>query len=294
MQKELKGVIPALVTPFDNNLRLSTGALKDLVKGLIEENVGGLYCCGSTGEAFLLSLEERKKTVAAVVEAAQGKVPVVVQVGNVNVDESVELAKFCASNGGVDQISALPPIYYGYKPAEIVNYFQMIMSATDLPMMVYNIPHLSGKSLSSFGEVFEDPRVTGIKHTTSDFYSLHSILEKKPDLKVYFGQDEQALSGLAMGAVGIIGSTYNNMADLFVKLSTLHASGENVKALALQKEINKLITLIIECGVYNSVKFLAGEKFGIDLGSARAPFLPLTSEQKGRLQEASARLYENS
>lgn len=294
MGKQLKGIIPALVSPFDKELKLSKDALKKLVQNLVKEDIGGLYCCGSTGEAFLLNLEERKKVVEIVVEEVNGKIPVVVQVGNVDVAESVELAKFCADLGGVDQISALPPIYYGYKPAEIINYFEMIVKATDLPMMIYNIPQLSGKSLGSFQQIFDNEQVTGIKHTTSDFFSLHSLLESNPSLEVYFGQDEQALAGLAMGANGLIGSTYNYMADLFVKLNSYFEKGENKKSLALQKAINDLIYIIIECGVYNSVKFLAGEKYGLDLGSARAPFIPLTEEQKVKLKIAAGRLYENN
>ena len=111
--KEIKGIIPAMVTPFDQNGEVNTDSVKKLVNVLIDENADGFYVCGSTGESLLLSLNERKLILDTVLEAVNGRVPVITQVGCIATREAVELAAH-AKKAGADAVSSRPPFYYKF------------------------------------------------------------------------------------------------------------------------------------------------------------------------------------
>ena len=107
----MKGIIPALVTPFDDRGEVNTSSLRALVNKLIGEGVGGFYVCGSTGEGLLLEEQERKQILETVVEESNGSVPVIAHVGALSTKQAVRLAVH-ARECGADAVSSIPPLYY--------------------------------------------------------------------------------------------------------------------------------------------------------------------------------------
>ena len=137
--QEFKGVIPAVLTVFDQEENIDEVGMRQLISHLIHKGVHGLYLTGSTGEGFTMSPEERMQVVEIVMDEVAGRVPVVVHVGAIGTKLSIELAKH-AERVGADGISSVPPFYWRFSEDQIVKYYEDIARATSLPMIVYNVP----------------------------------------------------------------------------------------------------------------------------------------------------------
>ncbi len=283
--RDFQGIYTALLTPFDKQDNINEKALEKLIEYNIDMGVHGFYSCGSTAEVFLLGHEERRHLMKLVHDMAGGRVKLIAHVGAVSTKEAVSLAEY-AEELGYDAVSAVAPFYYKFGFDEICDYYNRIASATDLKMLVYNIPAFTGVSmgLEQLGRLLNSNRFLGVKHTSNDFFALEGIKTHFPDKVVFNGYDEMLLSGLAAGADGGIGSTYNVMGDKYVRLFNLFREGKWEEAQAIQKEVNEVIRLLIEVGVMPGEKALL-DLLGMDFGSCREPFGSCTKEQYNLLRE---------
>ena len=277
---DLRGIYPALPTPMIAGGEVNYGALRDLVDIVIGQGVNGLYLCGSTAESLLLSEDERKKIVETVVRQAAGTVNIIVHTGGSSTDAAVRLSKHAKENGA-DAISSVPPLYFKYTTDEVITYYRELIEAADMPLVVYNIPAFTGINMTQGAalELFKHPRVVALKHTNTNMYELERILAHHPSLIALNGYDEAFLSGLSMGAAGMIGSTVNFMARKFIALRNAFLSGQNAEALRIQGEANEIIETLVDVGVFNAVKYALTLR-GVDCGSCRSPFKPLTETDK--------------
>ena len=240
--KDFKGVIPAMVTPFDKDENVDVDGVRELVKYLLDQNVDGLYLTGSTGEGFLMSQEERKLVVEVVIEETAGRVPVVVHVGDIGTKLSIDLAKH-AEKVGADGISSVPPFYWNFSEDQIVGYYEDIAKEVSLPMIVYNVPLANLMGIDTIYRLAEIENVKGLKYTALAHFEIMQIKDKLgEDFLIYSGADEMALSGLLSGADGIIGSFYNMVPDLFVDIYNAVQENNIEKALKLQKDAVRIIT----------------------------------------------------
>lgn len=148
MATNLRGVMAALLTPFDQQQALDKASLRRLVQFNIQQGIDGLYVGGSTGEAFVQSLSEREQVLEIVAEEAKGKIKLIAHVGCVSTAESQQLAA-SAKRYGFDAVSAVTPFYYPFSFEEHCDHYRAIIDSADgLPMVVYNIPALSGVKLT--------------------------------------------------------------------------------------------------------------------------------------------------
>ena len=283
--EKFKGIIPALLTPFDENDKVNMAALTELVHYNIAKGVSGFYVGGSTAEAFLLSENERKLLYKTVAKAAKDKVTLIAHIGCISTAQAIEFGKY-AKDQGYDAISAIAPFYYKFNFDQIKKYYYDIVDAVDMPMIIYNFPNFSGVNLTveQVEQFFCDERFIGIKHTSNDYFAMEQFKTRFPDKLVYNGFDEMLLSGLAMGADGGIGSTYNFMADKYVEIYRLFAENKLEEARVIQQECNRIITALCKVGVMEGEKEVLCQ-MGFDFGCARAPFSVLTDEQKEFLRE---------
>ena len=284
-KSKFEGIFPALLTPFDENGAVNYGALRALVTYNIEKGVQGFYVNGSTAEVFLLSDEERKNIYKTVAEAAKGKATLIAQIGAISTAQAIEYAKY-AEACGYDAISAVAPFYYKFSFAQIKKHYYDIVNAVNIPMVIYNIPTFTGVSLTveQVGEFFCDSRFLGMKHTATDFFALEQFKTRYPEKIIFNGYDEMMLSGLAMGADGGIGSTYNFMAEKFLAIRSLFLENRVEEAREIQRECNRIITALLRVGVIEGCKEVVTQ-LGIPMGDCRAPFMPLTDEQKAFIRE---------
>jgi len=276
---ELQGIYTALLTPFDSNDKINEKALVQLIRHNIKLGVQGFYVGGSTAEAFLLTTEERKQ-VMDICKAAAGDKKLIAHIGSISEKEALELALH-AKELGYDAISSVAPFYYKFSFEEIKNYYFRLAEKSGMPVVVYHFPAFSGVSMGvkEIAAFLEDDRFIGIKFTSNDFFTMEQVRAKFPGKLVFNGYDEMMLAGLSMGADGGIGSTYNFMADKFVKIRELFQAGDIAQAQKIQKEANRIITILCQIGVMQAEKEVLNQ-LGIDFGNCRKPFSEPTQEQK--------------
>lgn len=299
---KFKGVFVALNAIFDENDCVDLETTKTLVKIYREKGVKGVYVCGSTGEGFLLSTEERMQVTEAVKEAAGDDFTVIVHVGCAGSKESIRLAKH-AEKIGVDAISAVPSVYYRLPPKSVEMHWNAIIDSTDLPFIIYNIPQLTGFHLpyDLFERMAKNPKVIGIKNSEEPVFNMERFRTiAGDDFIIFNGSDEQFLGGRLMGADAGIGGTYGTMPELFVALDKYICNGEIEKAKALQYKINEIIFDLLACdSLYGAAKQVISVRFNVNAGQPRCPFLPVARDERifaiaDKIEKAVAEIADNA
>lgn len=282
----MRGIIPALVTPFDESGNLNTKVIEKLVEKHLKEGVSGFYAGGSTGESYLLTEEERKTMLKAVVEAVDGRADIIANIGVFSTRDALRLAEH-AEKLGVTAISSVPPFYFPFQIQEYFRYYNDIADAVSVPVVVYNVPALSGVRFSSeeLDRLLENRQIAGVKFTCYDLFQYQRLVQDHPDKNIFIGHDEIFLPAMISGADAGIGSTFNFMAEKFVRIMELFEKGSLTEAQKLQNEANEVIGVLCEIGVFKGVK-AALKLQGIDCGECRRPFLPLSEGQENKLRMA--------
>lgn len=284
--EKFKGLFPAQLVPFGDDNTIVEESLRKLLNINLEKGVKGFYICGSTGESFLMSLDERRQTLEIVKDEVGDKCTLIAHVGTISTDRTIDLARH-AEKVGVDAISAVAPFYYRFRKREILEHYKAIVAAVDVPMIVYNIPGNSGVilTLADIKQLLELDHVVGFKHSSSDLYQMDRIKQLAPETVVLFGSDEMLLGASAMGADGGVGSTYNLMAEKYLKIRRLFAEGKSDEAREEQVIVNHVVETMLDVGLYAALKY-GISRLGIPYGVPRLPFLPLTDEGKRRMDKA--------
>lgn len=282
----LKKLFSALITPMDSHENVNYSALKQVVEWQLKSGVEGFYCCGSSGEGLLLSLEERKKVLECVLSAVDGRVPVISHIGTIRTQDVIALAKH-AKDAGAAAVSMIPPYYYKFSMDEITAYYEDVLHAVpEVGAIIYNIPQFTGIEFSkdNAARLLDNPAVIGIKHTSNNLYAMERMGSAYPEKLIFNGFDEQYLGALSMGSHATIGTTVNLFAPMFLKIRDLFSQGRMQAAHAVQTQLNLRVELMVKEGIFNAVKYGFSLQ-GIDCGTCRAPFKALTQESKRLLKE---------
>ena len=262
--EDFKGVIPAVLSVFDAQEELDEKGTRELIRFLCSFDIGGLYLTGSTGEAFLMNSEERKRQVEIVMDEVGDRLPVVVHVGAMSTRASIELARHAEAVGAAG-ISSVPPFYFKFNEEQIFGYYRDISEATSLPMIVYNIPLAGMMTVSMIERLASLPNVRGVKYTGTALYEVTQIRDAcKPGFQIYGGCDELGSSNIALGVDGIIGA---------VKESDVETAAR------LQRKALHVIMLGIQSGSMMACIKLWLRAAGVQAGYARRPFDNFTEEQ---------------
>lgn len=268
----MKGIFSALLVPFDEEGKVKEKGLREIVRQNIDvQKVDGLYVNGSSGENFMLSLEQKKFIFKTVKEEAKSEVKLIAQVGSINLDEAVELGQY-ATELGYDSLSAVTPFYYPFGFEEIKTYYETIIEKTNNNMIIYAIPALTGVAISTaqFEELFENEKVIGVKFTDSNLFLLERLRNKFPDKLIYSGFDEMLIYGAISGVDGAIGSTYNVNGQRAKQIFELCQQDKVSEAYEIQHVTNDLIEKVLELGIYQTLKEILKVK-GIDAGTTKQP-----------------------
>jgi 2-dehydro-3-deoxy-D-pentonate aldolase len=170
------GLIPAMVTPFDEREKLDLAATEAVIERFIEAGVSGISPLGSTGEASHLTTEERKRFAHEAVRIVGGRVPLVIGVGFSGTRETVELARH-AQEVGADAVLVVSPFYWKVGEEALFRHFATVAESVDIPIVVYNLPMLTGIDLSPSlvaRIAAECPNAVGIKDTVIKFPSYYT------------------------------------------------------------------------------------------------------------------------
>ena len=280
-KQELKGIFSALLTSFDEKGNINENGIRQIIRHNIDKmKVDGLYVGGSTGENFLISTEEKKRIFKIAKEEAQNDIKLIAQVGSLNINEAIELAKY-VTDLGYDAISAVTPFYYKFNFEEIKDYYNTIINSLDNYLIIYSIPFLTGVNISveQFGELFENEKIIGVKFTAADFYLLERLRKAYPEHLIFAGFDEMMVPATVLNVDGAIGSTFNVNGIRARQIFELAKQGKIDEAFKIQNITNDLITDILGNGLYQTIKYLL-QLQGIEAGYCKKPMSVITENQK--------------
>lgn len=295
MLEKYKGIFPAFYACYDDEGNVSAERTKALVEFLIEKGVSGLYVGGSSGECIYLGVEERKKTLEAVMEVAKGRITIIAHVACNNTKDSCELARH-AQQVGADAIAAIPPIYFRLPEKAIAKYWNDISAAApDMDFVIYNIPQLAGVALTLplLDEMLRNPRVIGIKNSSMPVQDIQMFKRQAEmagrDIIVFNGPDEQFISGRIIGADAGIGGTYAVMPEVYVAMNKALGDGDLDKALRLQNAANEVTYAMCSAkgNMYAVAKAVLKERTGVNFGGVREPLLNLQPDDEEVVRKAA-------
>ena len=281
-----KGCGTALVTPFDEKGRIAFGALEELVDWQIKQGIDFLVPCGTTGESATLSRDERKAVTAAVVRAANGRVPVVAGAGGNHTARAVFWAKDAAA-AKADGILSVTPMYNKPSPDGLMRHFSAIAEATDLPMLVYNVPGRTGQDLDvdTILRLAEIPHVVGLKEASPNFGKIARLMAELPrEFAVFSGEDSTALAAIALGARGVISVVSNEIPKEMAQLVAAALENDREAALALQTKYEALMEMNFWESSPGPVKCALAlmKKCGETL---RLPLVPVREDTRKRIEK---------
>lgn len=282
--KDLKGIIPALMTPFDKNGEYDESAAKEMINWMIDMGVGGFYLTGSNGHGPFMEAEERMRVVESMTKIVDGRVPVMAHIAAVSSKVSAKLAAH-AKTAGCTAVSAVPSYYYKLTPEQMYDYYTDIANASDLPLVIYAMTDQYTPSVGMFAKLNEIERVAGLKFTGSDHYMLGRIKEHLgKDFIIYSGKDEMIVSGLAAGADGAIGGTYNVIPDLYIRCVNEMWNGDMKEAqkdlLAANAILEVWFKYELSAAMRASLEFI-----GVNAGYNPAPIRTLDTAAKAALKK---------
>lgn len=285
MTKKLTGVLAALSTPFDTNDKIDEAALRDHVELMIDSGIHGLVPGGSTGEFAAMTPDERKRVNRIVIEQAAGRVPVVPGTGSCSTTEAIELSKD-AADAGADAVLLVQPYYETPTRAEVIEYFTRVGEAAGVPVVVYNLPAVTGMNLDRgfYEELLErTDTVHYVKDTTGDLEQAHDLLiNLNGRVDTFVGWDTIVLPGLIAGGTGTIWGTPNFAPRECVAIYELAKAGKYEEAATIFRRLWNLMHFLGQEGYAVSVK-AAAAAVGIKLGLPRAPYSPLPNTKYAEL-----------
>ncbi|TYP78907.1 dihydrodipicolinate synthase family protein [Paenibacillus methanolicus] len=268
-----EGVYVALVTPFTSAYEVDYKRLAELCDWLIQQGVHGLVPTGSLGEYATMSNEERAKVVETVIDAAAGRVPVVVGSAAPSTQQAVAWVRH-AKDAGAAGVMALPPINYKPLEHEVVAHYEAL-NTVGLPIIAYNNPHdykidLTPDLLARLSKI---EHVVAVKEFSGDIRRVHDILAKT-NLEVMIGVDDLAMEGPLFGATGWISGVPNALPKEGVELFRLAREGKLKEAGELYRRLLPLFHYDASPQLVQSIKYMMGLS-DFPVGPTRPPRLPL-------------------
>lgn len=280
------GVMTALASPLDGDGTVREEVLRRLLEWQVGQGITGFYLCGGTGEGVVMRPDQRMRLAEIAKSAVGGRARLIAQVGAVDLRTAVALARH-AGEIELDGVSSVPPFFYGYGPAEIARYYATIAEASGLPLLMYATP-MAGTPLTCevVDRLMDIPHMIGLKWTSYDYYNMHRIKGLRGgDINVLNGADECLLCGLAMGADGGIGTTYNVMPKVIRQIYDSFVCGELAAAQRAQFKANRLIEVLLRFGPVPTVKVMLGW-MGYNCGHCTPPLKRLDGEEEAALRQA--------
>jgi 4-hydroxy-tetrahydrodipicolinate synthase len=279
-----EGVIPAVVTPFDEDGSVDTAALGGNAEWLIEEGAAGLVGTGTMGEAQSLSASERRLVIETLAAAADARVPVTAGISSATPAASIGYGAEAAA-AGATSLMLLPPLGYEGDEREIEAFYRTVAEGTELPIMLYNNPKASGTDMrpglvARLGDI---EGVVAVKECSGDARRIAETLNAAPGLEVLVGGDDWALEGFCAGATGWIAGVANVAPRECVELFRFCHEGRLEEARAVYARILPLARLDMHPKLVQFFK-AAMDMVGRAGGSCRPPRLELTEDERRQVE----------
>lgn len=239
MADRLHGCGTALVTPFTKDGALDEPALRRLVEWQIAEGIHFLVPCGSTGEAVTMTPAEHRRVVEITVDVVKGRMPVVAGAGSNDTAKAVAMSREMKA-AGATHLLHVSPMYNKPPQRGIVEHFKKIAGATDLPIVVYNVPGRTGSNIEAKTtlELAQIRNIVAVKEASGSLAQITDILKDRPaSLAVLSGDDELTLGVMAAGGDGVISVISNATPQAMSRLCEAAARGDFAQARKLHLQL---------------------------------------------------------
>ncbi len=284
---DVKGIITAMVTPFDENQGINADATRQLVNTLIHSGVSGLFILGTNGEFHLLTNDEKIAFAKIVIDEVNKRVPVYVGTGGNSTSEVLELSKKMEALGA-DALSVITPYFLVPSQNEIIQHYKAIAEAVRIPIVLYNIPKNTGINLEpeTVRQLAKIKNIIAIKDSSGKLENIEKYIQitKDEDFSVLSGSDSLILSALKIGAAGAIAATSNLITAIDVSIYENFLKGDMEKAEKAQQDI-EVLRAVLKLGTVPSILKKAMEMIGIPVGPARLPVTEVKEETVKKIQE---------
>lgn len=276
IQTKLRGMGVALITPFKEDENIDFPALGRMVDFILQNNADFLCVLGTTAETPTLTEEEKKQVKKFVIERVNGEVPILLGVGGNNTRAIVDALKH-DDYTGVDAILSVAPYYNKPSQEGIYQHFKAISEATNLPIVLYNVPGRTGVNMTAdttlrIARDFKN--VIAIKEASGDITQMDDIIKNKPDnFDVISGDDGITFPLITLGAVGVISVIGNAFPREFSRMTRLALKGDYEHALAIHHKFTELFKLLFVDGNPAGVKSILSV-MGMIKNKLRLPLIP--------------------
>ncbi|MGM0874575.1 MAG: dihydrodipicolinate synthase family protein [Bacillota bacterium] len=273
------GIIPPVVTLFDEAGNLDLALNRRYIDKLISRKIHGILLMGSSGEFSSLTTEERKLYVREMIKHINRRLPIMVGVGHSALKEVLELTSY-AEEHGADGVLVVSPYYWKLSDEQLYRFYSTVANHTELQVFIYNIPLLTGQNLpvELIKKLAEDfPNIAGIKETVSDFSHLRKVLTEvtkvRPDFRIFSAFDDHLLPAQMIGASGSINGSAVFAPEISVDLYESYQKGNLAEAQRNHQTISKLMDVYTYCPTFfTTMKEAVHQRWFDTAAGHRVPF----------------------
>lgn len=286
MRINIGEVITAMVTPFNDNLEVDYAAAEKLANHLVENGTDAILIAGTTGESPTLTHEEEIELLKTVKNAVGNKAKLMLGAGSNSTLTAVEMSKKAEENGA-DTILSVVPYYNKPSQAGLIEHFSRIAKATELPIMLYNIPGRTGINMlpDTIGELADKfENIAAVKQSNPDLDLVTEIAMKTPEgFLIYSGDDSLTLPMLSLGGYGVVSVSSHIVGKQIKQMITEFKQGNIKEASELQYKLYPMFKALFMAPNPTPLK-AALQELNIIKDGVRPPLVTLTEDQKNKLK----------
>jgi len=285
MKPDWKGIYPALTTKFTEDDQLDILAYLNNVDAQMDAGIHGCVIAGSLGEASTLTQDEKVSLLAQTLSHVNGRISVIMNIAEQSTKEAVTAAEN-AQEAGADGLMMLPPMRYISDDRETIEFYKAVATSCDLPIMTYNNPHdyKIEITIPMFEELLKMDTIQATKESTRDVTNVTRMRNAfGDDIKILCGVDTLALEELVLGADGWVAGLVDAFPRETVVIYELVKQNRIAEATKIYRWFMPLLELDIHPKLVQNIK-MAEAKTGIGTENVRPPRLPLTGEERTRVQ----------
>lgn len=288
--KEIKGIIVPILTPMHEDETVNYEELVNQIERLIAAGVHGIFVFGTNGEGYILDEEEKAEIIRVAVKAVNGRVPVYAGTGCVSTRDTIRMSRK-AKELGADVLSIITPSFAAASQEELIQHYETVANAVDMPILLYNIPARTGNALApaTVQKLSQVANIVGAKDSSGNFDNILQYIEKtrggdKP-FTVLSGNDSLILWTLLAGGKGAIAGCANVFPHTMVSIYEKFTAGDLEVARRAQDSIRPFRD-IFKFGNPNTIVKTAVKELGYPVGLCRAPFNSLSPAGLDALRKA--------
>ena len=275
----------ALVTPF-NETGVDFDALGELIEFQIANKTDAIIICGTTGEASTMPDKEHLSAISYAVERTAGRIPVIAGTGSNDTAHGMALCRD-AAKAGVDGLLLVTPYYNKATQRGLIQHYNALASACDLPIILYNVPSRTGMGIDveTVKELSKNDQFVGVKDATGNISYTAQLAAACPDIAIYSGNDDMIVPIMSLGGKGVISVLANVMPAETHDMCAKYLAGDTHGALALQLDMLDLVKALF-CEVNPIPAKTALNLMGFNAGKLRLPLCEMAENNLATLKQA--------